>query len=153
MKKCKKCGFENSDNLTVCESCYSHLGDEKSKDTSENFFKKLERKEKITRIVNYSLLIVYFAIVTPLFFISAHIMGSLALALLLFSFLLIIIPVMFYTSLFHPDTIFMFTYFNMISNIGEAKPSDWFYISTAISAYIFLILGIFLIVRLYFGLI
>ena len=153
MKKCKKCGYENSDNMTVCESCYSHLDDEKSGETSEKFFKKLERKEKIKKTINYALLVIYFLIVAPLFFISAQIIGNIGLALLLFLFLLIIIPVMFYTSLFHPDTLFMFTYFNMISNIEETKPSDWFYTSTEISAYIFLILGIFLIVRLYTGLI
>lgn len=153
MKKCKKCGYENPDNMTVCENCYSHLDDESSGETSEKFFKKLERKEKIKKVINYALLVAYFLIVTPLFLISSHMMGSLGIALLLFVFLLIIIPVMFYTSLFHPDTLFMFTYFHMISNIEETEPSDWFYISTAISAYAFLILGLFIIIKLYFELV
>ena len=153
MKKCRKCGCENPDNMMVCENCYSHLGEERSEETSEKFFKKLERKEKIKKAINYALLVIYFLIVAPLYYMTVKITGSIAIALIMFCFLLILIPVMFYTSLFHPDTLFMLTYFHMISNIEEAEPSDWFYISTGISAYVLLGLGIFIIVKLYFGLV
>lgn len=151
MKKCKKCGCENPNNVNVCENCYNILDDEISKETSEKFFKKLERKEKIINIINYALLVIYFIIVAPLFYISAEAMGSLGAGLVLFFLLLVIIPVMFYTSVFHPDILFELTYTNVISNIRDAQPSDWYYTTTSISAYLFLGLGIFLIVKLYFG--
>ena len=153
MKKCKKCGCENPNNVNVCENCYNILDDEISKETSEKFFKRLERKEKIISIINYALLLIYFIIVAPLFYISVQAMGSLGAGLVLFFLLLVIIPVMFYTSIFHPDILFELTYTNVISNVSDAQPSDWYYTTTSISAYLFLGLCIFLIVKLYFGVI
>lgn len=150
MKKCKKCGCENPNTANVCEKCYNILDDEISKETSEKFFKKLERKEKIINIINYALLVIYFIIVAPLFYISAKAMGSLGAGLVLFFLLLVIIPVMFYTSIFHPDILFEITYTNVISNIRDAQPSDWYYTTTSISAYLFLGLGIFIIAKIFF---
>lgn len=149
MKKCKKCGCENPNSVTVCENCYSILDNEKSQETSEKFFKKLERKEKIINIINYFLLVLYFIIVTPLFFISAKAMGSFGAGLLFFFLLLVLIPLTFYASLFHPDFLFEITYMNVISNISDAQPSDWYYTTTTWSSYLILGLGIFMIVRIY----
>lgn len=148
MKKCKKCGCENSNSRMVCEKCYSFLGDEKSGETSETFFKKLERKEKIINLINYLLIALYFIIVTPLFILSARAMESLGAGIVIFFFLLIL-PIMFYMSIFHPDVLFELSYMHMISNIDDAQPSDWFYITTRWSAYLFLGLGIFIMVWLY----
>lgn len=149
MKKCKKCGYENPNSLNVCEKCYNILDNEISKETSEKFFKKLELKEKIIKIINYALLIIYFMVVAPLFYISVKAMGSLGAGLVLFFLLLVIIPVMYYTSLFHPDTLFELTYFNVISNIHDAQPSDWYYTTTSLTAYLFLGLGIFMTVKIF----
>ncbi len=148
MKKCKKCGWENSDSLSVCENCYGLLDDEKSAETSEVFFKRLERKEKITATINYALIILYFIIVAPLFVITMREIGSLGIALVLFFFYLII-PVYFYTAIFHPDILFELSYVHIISNIHDAQPSDWFYTTTAWSAYFCLGIGIFMAVKLY----
>jgi len=45
MKQCKKCRYENPNSANVCEKCYSILDDEISEETSETFFKGLERKK------------------------------------------------------------------------------------------------------------
>ena len=148
MKKCKKCGWENADILSVCENCYGLLDDERSGETAEKFFKKLERKEKIKAIINYSLIVIYFIIVAPLFVITVKTIGSLGVALVLFFFYLLM-PVFFYTSVFHPDILFELTYMHMISNIHDAQPSDWFYTTASLTAYLFLALGIFVAVMLY----
>ncbi len=150
MKKCNKCGYENPNTESVCENCYSVLDNKISEETSEEFFKKLERKEKIIKIINYVLLIIYFIVVAPLFFISAKAMGSFGAGLIFFFLLFVLIPVMFYASIFHPDALFELTYMNVISNISDAQPSDWFYTTTKWTAYLFLGLGIFMIVKIYF---
>ena len=148
MKKCKKCGWENADSLSICEKCYGLLDDEKSGETAEKFFAKLERREKIKAIINYSLIVIYFIIVAPLYVITVKEIGSLGVALVLFFFYLLM-PIFFYTSIFHPDTLFELSYTHIISNIHDAQPSDWFYTTTTWSAYIFLGLGIFMAVKLY----
>ena len=153
MKKCKKCGCENPNSVNVCENCYNVLDNEISKETSEKFFEKIERKEKIINFINYLLLAVYFIVVIPLFYITAKETGNLGVSLVLFSLLIIVIPVLYYTSIFHPDILFEITYMHVISNIDDAQPSDWFYTSSKWTAYIFLGLGIFLIVKLYLGIV
>ena len=150
MKKCKECGYENPNSVSVCEECYSVLDDEISEETSEEFFKKLERKEKIIHVIHYALLVIYFIVVVPLFFISAKAMGHFGAGLILFFLLLVLIPVMFYASIFHPDALFELTYMNAISNISDAEPSDWYYITTKWTAYLFLGLGIFIVAKIYF---
>lgn len=152
MKKCKKCGFENANIATVCENCYSPVEDEISSETSEVFFRKLERKEKIINFINYSLLVLYFIIVAPLYVISIKEIGHLGLGLGLF-FILLFMPIAFYLSLFHPDILFEMSYTNVISNISDAQPSDWFYTTTKWSGYLFLGLGVFIIAKIYLGLI
>ena len=152
MKKCKKCEYENISSATVCENCYSPLEDEISSETSEAFFKKLDRKEKIINFINYSLLVLYFIIVVPLYVISVKEIGHLGVGIFLFIFLLFM-PIAFYLSLFHPDILFEISYTHMISNISDAQPSDWFYTTTKWSGYLFLGLGVFVILKLYFGLI
>lgn len=150
MKKCKKCGFENPNSNSTCENCYGVLDGEISEETSEKFFKKLERKEKIINFINYSLLVIYFIVVLSLFVVTVKAMGSLGAGLVLFSLLIVIIPVMFYTSIFHPDALFEITYVNTISNISDVQPSDWYYTTTMWSAYLFLGFGVFLVLKLYF---
>lgn len=150
MKQCKKCGYENPNSVNICEKCYNILDNEISKETSEKFFKKLEIKERIINIINYSLLVIYFIIVAPLFFVSVKAMGSLGAGLVLFFLLLVIFPVMYYTSLFHPDILFEITYINAISNISDAQPSDWYYTTTKWTAYLILGIGIFIIAKIYF---
>lgn len=149
MKICKKCGYENSDSLNTCENCYALLDDEKSKATSEAFFKKLDRKEKIKNIINYSLLLIYFLIVIPLYAVFVSKTGNFGVSLLLFCLFFIVIPVGYYTSVFKPDILFELSYTNVISNIADAKPSDWYYTTTLWSAYILLGFGVFIAVMLY----
>lgn len=150
MKKCHKCGTENPNSVNICENCYNILNDEVSNHTSEDFFKKVERKDRIVNIINYILLILYFIIVVPLFYISVKTIGSFGVGLVFFFLLIVIIPVMFYASIFHPDILFELSYMNVISNIKDANPSDWFYLSTQWAAYLFLGLGVFIIVKIFF---
>lgn len=150
MKKCKKCGYENLNSINVCENCYNVLDNKPSDETSEKFFKKLERKEKIINMINISLLILYFIIVLPMFYFSVKTMGHLGSGLVLFFLIIVIIPVLYYTSIFHPDALFEITYTNAISNISDAQPSDWYYTTTKWSAYLFLAFGIFIIAKIYF---
>jgi len=153
MKKCNKCGYENPNRVSVCEKCYGVLDNKISQETSDAFFKKLERKEKIIKIINYALLIIYFIVIAPLFFVSAKAMGSFGAGLIFFFLLFVLIPVLYYASIFHPDALFELTYMHVISNISDAQPSDWFYTTTKWTAYLFLGLGIFMIVKVYFAVI
>ena len=116
----------------------------------QRFILVIAPKERIINIINYSLLVIYFIIVAPLFFVSVKAMGSLGAGLVLFFLLLVIFPVMYYTSLFHPDILFEITYMNAISNISDAQPSDWYYTTTKWTAYLILGIGIFIIAKIYF---
>jgi len=89
-------------------------------------------------------------VVIPLFILSAKAMGHLGAGLILFFLFLVLVPVVFYVSIFHPDALFELTYMSAISNISEAQPSDWYYITTKCSAYILLVLGIGMIVKIFF---
>lgn len=153
MKKCNKCGYENPNRVSVCEKCYGVLDNTIIEETSEKFFKKLERKEKVIKIINYALLIIYFIVVAPLFIVSAKTMGSIGAGLIFFFLLFVLIPVMFYASIFHPDALFELTYMNVISNVSDVQPSDWFYTTTKWTAYLFLGIGIVMIVKIYFAVI
>lgn len=153
MKKCKKCGWENPNNINVCEQCYNILGKEINEEAGEKFFKKLDKKEKIINILNYALLSIYLIIVIPLFYISAKEIGSVGTNVILFILLIVVIPIVFYMSIFHPDILFEISYMNVISNIRDAQPSDWFYITTNWTAYLILACGIFITLRIYFGVI
>lgn len=150
MKKCSKCGYENSNRVSVCEKCYGVLDNTIIEETSEEFFQKLERKERVIKFTNYALLFIYFIVVAPLFIVSANAMGSLGAGLIFFFLLFVLIPVLFYASIFHPDALFELTYMNVISNISDAQPSDWFYITTKWTAYLFLGIGIVMIAKIYF---
>ena len=152
MKKCTDCGFENSNNATLCESCFSPLG-EISDITSEEFFEEYERKERRKErrkeLINYGILGVY-GVVVLVFFIMG-IVSSLAFPVLITELIVsVICGVVYYLSLFHSDLLFKMSNIHMIYNIDDVQPSDWYYTSTAFGGYLALITGVALAVVIHF---
>ncbi len=151
MKVCKKCGFENPNANVTCQSCFAVLDQTESKKTSKAFFEKLEKKEKRKRQFHYVLMILYLLITIPLWVLSI-VQGPVPLGAMLLELLLILFCLLsYYLSLFHPDFLFELSHMFSISNLHAVQPSDWYYISTAISGYLFLGIGAFVTVFTFCG--
>ncbi len=145
MKRCKKCFFENPDSNSICEKCYSPLGtsDEGSKDL-DAFFEKQEQKEKRTKIFHLALIPVYLVICTVML-IFTLINSDYGADIAVFYVVALVLCALYYFSIFHTDTLFKIEHISAIANIDDARPSDWYYITSRIGAYIGLVFGVVLV--------
>lgn len=148
MKICGKCGFENPDTYTTCAKCYSMLEEKSSEITTEAFFKKLDKKDKIKNIIHYVIMAIYLIIVIPFFVLCVKTEDDASLAFFLL-FILSVCLITYYLSVFHPDAMFKISHISVISNIDDVQPSDWYYMTSTFGGYVCLAIGIFTVIRLY----
>ena len=147
MKICQQCKFENPDSEAVCQKCYASLSGVESSDSSEiteEFFAKIERKDKITKFIHTALIPLYYLICLPLsvrFYLKIKTAGVL---FLIFLFL----PLLYWFSIFKPEAMFYLQHMFEIDNIDEVEISDWYYTSSRIGGYIILAFGIFAVIRI-----
>ena len=147
MKICPECSFENPDTESVCQKCYASLSDIYSSDSSEKteeFFAKIERKEKILKFIHIALIPLYYAICLPLSVMCYLKIKTAGVLFLIFLFL----PLLYYFSIFKPEAIFYLQHMFEIDNIDEVEISDWYYISSRFGGYLILAFGIFAIIRI-----
>ncbi len=145
MKRCKKCFFENPDSNSICEKCYAPLNtaDDGSKEL-EMFFEKQEQKEKRAKAFHLALIPVYIVICTVLLILTL-INSDYGADIAVFYVVALVLCALYYFSIFHTDALFKIEHITVIANIDEAKPSDWYYITSRIGAYAGLVFGIVLV--------
>ncbi len=144
MKKCSKCNFENPDSRTICENCFSSLAKAQIiDDNAEEFFAKMEKKEKRQKAFNLALIPIYIVICTVLLVLTL-LSGKYSGDIAVFYVVALVLCGLYYFSIFHSDTLFKIEHITVIANIDDAKPSDWYNITQKIGAYVGLIFGIVL---------
>lgn len=111
----------------------------KDKMTAEEFFEKEEKREQRKKRIQMICIPLYYIIYIPLLVMCWE-NDNINFELLMFLTFLLAAPGIYYLLLFKPDLAFEIQYFFKF-DIEDAKPSDWFYFSSKISAYISLIIG------------
>lgn len=149
MKICPKCGENNPDSAKLCAACFASLAESvKPAFDSEEFFLREEKRDRRKRRIHLLLIPLYY-VVYLLFFILCCIENGGVVGLLLIPLLF---PALFYLFVFHPDALFAFQHMFDIDNLHDVQISDWYYFTSRLSGYFFLILGLFLVISNYIGL-
>lgn len=149
MKKCPKCGEENLSTAQICQKCAAPLGDvPESKADSEYFFEKINKREKFGKVIKLLLVPLYYIVYFIFYIKCVLIEGSTAGPLLIAVFF----PIVYLLLMFKADSLFRFNHMFDIDNVEKVELSDWYYLSSKISACIVLALGLFLVIYVYFSL-
>lgn len=149
MKKCPKCGEENLSTAQICQKCAAPLGDvPESKAGSEYFFEKINKREKFGRIIKLVLVPLYYITYLIFYFKCIKIEKSIALPLCVPIFF----PIVYLLLMFKADSLFRFRHMFEIDNPEKVELSDWYYLSSKVSACIVLALGLFMVIYVYFSL-
>ncbi len=149
MKKCPKCGEENLSTAQVCRKCTAPLSDvPESKANVEHYFEKINRREKFGKVIKIVLVPIYY-IVYFIFYIKCVLIERATAGPLLIA---VFFPVVYLLLMFKADSLFRFNHMFDIDNVEKVKLSDWYYLSSKISACIVLALGLFLAIYVYFSL-
>ena len=148
MKICEKCGFENPDTYKTCGKCYALLGEKSEIVSTDEFFKKLDRKDKIKNIIDIAVMIIYALIYIPFFVLTYKKTDSAELVLYLL--ILLVLPLLvYYLSVFKADFMFKLHHTHIISDVDSVQPTSWYYTSNKIGGYLVLIIGIVGIIKIY----
>lgn len=149
MKICPKCGENNSDSAKLCAACCASLSEAAQPDfNSEEFFLREERRDRRKRCVQLLLIPLYY-VVYLLFFVLCCIENGGVIGHLLIPLLF---PALYYLFVFHADALFAFQHMFDIDNLHDVQISDWYYFTSRLSGYFFLIAGLFLVIAKYIGL-
>lgn len=143
MKICSKCNTDNADNALHCAVCGAKLDAVDTKRSAEeyvdDYFKKEARKEGLERLISFLALGCFAAIYITLSVVLA-LRQSVSFSILLLIFILCVVG--FVGAVFFPRAFFVLTHITQIDNIDDVALSDWYYISSKISGYLILLLGI-----------
>lgn len=149
MKKCPKCGEENLSTSSVCQKCAAPLTDvPDSKADSEHYFEKINKREKFGKIIKLVLVPLYY-IVYLIFYIKCVLTDKSTAAPLCVP---IFFPIVYLLLMFKADSLFRFNHMFDIDNVEKVELSDWYYLSSKISACLVLALGLFMVIYVYFSL-
>lgn len=149
MKKCPKCGEENLSTAQICQKCAAPLGDvPESKADSEYFFEKINKREKFGRIVKIVLVPLYYIVYLIFYTKCVLVDKSTAIPLCVPIFF----PIVYLLLMFKADSLFRFRHMFEIDNPEKVELSDWYYLSSKVSACIVLALGLFMVIYVYFSL-
>lgn len=147
MKKCPKCGEENLSTATICQKCNAPISDvADSAIDSEFFFEKINKREKFAKIIKLVLVPLYY-IIYIIFYIKC-IMTDKTTALPLC--VPIFFPIAYLLLMFKADSLFRIKHIFDIDSPEKVQLSDWYYLSSKISACLMLALGLFMVIYVYF---
>ncbi len=112
---------------------------EEKKPTAEDFFEKEEKRETKRKILKILLIPLYYIIYIPLFVMCWR-ADDIDFKLQLFMAFLLFSPVMYYLYQFKSELMFEISYL-FKPEVKDPEPSDWYYISSALFSYLFLLIG------------
>ena len=107
--------------------------------TADEFFKREERREKSKKRIKLMLIPLYYIIYIPLF-ILCYRTGEVVFEVWAFMVFFMFAPCLYYLSMFKPDLMFEIRYI-FDPCIKDPEPSDWYYFSCEIGAYVILAAG------------
>lgn len=150
MKICPKCSATYKDDVYMCAECMTTLvsSDINSGELSEKFFKQEEQKEKRIDFINRLLIPLYYLIYIPIAAMCVIKEPEIFVVMIILMFC----PLLYYLSVFKPESLFYFEHMLKINNIEDAEPSYWYVFTSKLGGYLTLILGIAMAVYLLFSL-
>lgn len=139
-KICRTCQTSNKLSSTVCRACNQTLSDSivSRNDTGliDKLTEKDTKKEKAEKMISILYLIISFLLITLILVLD---FSGTKLVTYFIDLLLIGMAVMFF---FYPDIAFYFSYYHLY--VKEPEPTEYYYITIKIAAYLYPAVAIFL---------
>ncbi len=141
MKKCPKCDALNFDNATLCENCSAYIADVEADSTNviEAIMLKEEKSERFWKVFHIMLAVLYYVLYIPLFVICFRKSNHTPVGVLL---LPATFPLFYYLCVFKAEAMFKLKHIFHVYNVDDIELTDWYYVTSKIAGYIFLVMGI-----------
>ncbi len=147
MKICPKCNTGNNDTAVICSECMKSLKDVtvENEEISEKFWEREEKRERCRRVFRIAVIPVYYAVYITFYILTVRLERGPAWVLLIPLFF----PLFYWLCVEKAEWVFKLEHMLHIDNIDDARPSDWYLMTTKISGYIFLIMGLVMVIMVY----